>query len=138
VERLISALERFGQDHRLPEYDVQAVTLALDEVITNTISYGYNDQVPHEIRVRLTLANSRLSAEVEDDARPFNPLTVPQPDLTSPLETRSVGGLGVHLMRSLMDQVDYRRESGKNHLIMSKRLSGVAQPDTKAESHGDH
>jgi sigma-B regulation protein RsbU (phosphoserine phosphatase) len=138
VERLISALARFGQDHRLPEYDVQAVTLALDEVITNTISYGYNDQVLHEIRVRLTLANSRLSAEVEDDARPFNPLTVPQPDLTSPLETRSVGGLGVHLMRSLMDQVDYRRESGRNRLIMSKRLSSVAQPDTKAESHGDH
>src|SRR5262245_33933777 len=138
VEWLISSLERFGHDHRIPESVVQAVTLALDEVITNTISYGYDDQVPHEIRVHLTLADGRLSAEVEDDARPFNPLTAPRPDLTSPVEARPVGGLGVHLVRSMMDQVDYRRESGKNHLIMSKRLSGVAQPDTKAESHGDH
>lgn len=138
VDRLVSAVARFAHDHRIAEPDLRVVALALDEVLTNTISYGYDDQVPHEIRVRLTLANSRLSAEVEDDAKPFNPLTVPSPDLTSPIEARSVGGLGVHLVRSLMDQVDYRRESGKNHLIMSKRLSGVAQPDTKAERHGDH
>jgi len=137
VERIVSALERFGHDHRIPESDVQAVTLALDEVITNTISYGYDDQVLHQIRVRLTLANDRLLAEVNDDAKPFNPLTAPRPDLTSPLEARPVGGLGIHLMRSLMDQVDYRRESGKNRLIMSKSLSAVAQPETKAGHHGD-
>ena len=84
------------------------------------------------------LANGRLSAEVEDDGRPFNPLTAPAPDLTSAVEDRPVGGLGIHLVRSLMEQVDYRRESGKNHLIMSKRLSAVAQAETKAGHHGDH
>ena len=137
LQRLASELERFAQNHRIPEPDMHAVSLSLDEVITNTIAYGYDDQEAHEIRVRLTLGNGRLSAEVEDDGRPFNPLTAPAPDLTSGVEDRPVGGLGIHLVRSLMEQVDYHREAGKNHLIMSKRLSAVAQAETKAGHHGD-
>jgi len=138
LQRLASEVERFAQSQRIPDADVHALSLALDEVITNTISYGYDDQGAHEIRVRLTLAHGRLSAEVEDDGRPFDPLTTPQPDLTSAVEDRPVGGLGIHLVRSLMEQVDYRRESGKNHLIMSKRLSAVAQAEMKAGQHGNH
>lgn len=138
LQRLASELERFAQNHRIPEPDIHAFSLGLDELVTNTISYGYDDQGPHEIRVRLMLANGRLSAEVEDDGRPFNPLTAPQPDLTSAVEDRPVGGLGIHLVRSLMDHVGYRRESGKNHLIMRKQLSTGAQPKTKAGHHGDH
>jgi sigma-B regulation protein RsbU (phosphoserine phosphatase) len=138
LQRLASELERFAQNHRITEPDIHAFSLSLDELVTNTIAYGYDDQGPHEIRVRLTLANGRLSAEVEDDGRPFNPLTAPQPDLTSAVEDRPVGGLGIHLVRSLMDHVDYRRESGKNHLMMRKQLSTVAQPKTKAGNHGDH
>jgi len=138
LQRLASELEQFAQNHRIPEPDIHAFSLSLDELVTNTIAYGYDDQGPHEIRVRLTLANGRLSAEVEDDGRPFNPLTAPQPDLTSAVEDRPVGGLGIHLVRSLMDHVDYRRESGKNHLMMRKQLSTVAQPKTKAGNHGDH
>jgi phosphoserine phosphatase RsbU/P len=136
LQRLAMEVERFAQSHRIPEPDLHTLSLALDEVVTNTISYGYDDQAPHEIRVRLTLADGRLSAEVEDDGRPFNPLTAPPPDLTGTVEERPVGGLGVHLVRSLMEQVDYRRESGKNHLIMSKRLSAVMQAETKGH-HGN-
>ena len=117
---------------------MNAATLAFDEVITNTISYGYDDQEPHEIKVRLTLANGRLTAEVEDDGRPFNPLTAPKPDLTGAVEDRRVGGVGIHLVRSLMEQVDYHRTSNKSHLIMTKRLSAAAQPQKKAGDHGDH
>jgi len=137
LQRLASNLERFAQNHRIPERDVHALSLALDEVITNTIAYGYDDQGAHEIRVRVTLANGRLSAEVEDDGRPFDPLTAPQPDLTSAVEDRPVGGLGIHLVRSLMEHVEYRREAGNNHLIMSRRLSAGAQAETKAEHHGN-
>ena len=136
LQRLASEVERFAENYRIPEPDVQALSLALDEVVTNTISYGYDDQGAHEIRIRVTLANGRLSAEVEDDGRAFNPLTAPPPDLSSNVEERAVGGLGVHLVRSLMERVDYRRESGKNHLTMSKRLSAVAQAETKARHHG--
>ena len=136
LQRLAMEVEHFAQSHRIPEPDVHALSLALDEVVTNTISYGYDDQEAHEIRVGVTLANGRLSAEVEDDGRPFNPLTAPPPDLTSNVEERPVGGLGVHLLRSLMEQVEYRRESGKNHLIMSKRLSAVMQAETKGH-HGN-
>jgi sigma-B regulation protein RsbU (phosphoserine phosphatase) len=136
LQRLASELERFAQTHRIPEPDAHALSLAFDELITNTIAYGYDDEGPHEIRVRLMLNNGRLSAEVEDDGRPFNPLTASPPDLTSAVEDRPVGGLGIHLVRSLMEEVDYRRESGKNHLIMSKRLSAPAQAE-KAGHHGN-
>jgi phosphoserine phosphatase RsbU/P len=137
LQRLASEIEQFAQSHRIPDTDVQALSLALDEVITNTISYGYDEHATHEIRVRLTLAGDRLSAEVEDDGRPFNPLTAPQPDLTSTIEDRPVGGLGIHLVRSLMEQVVYRRESGKNHLIMSKRLGTVVRAGEKTGHHGN-
>ena len=90
LQRLASELERFAQNHRIPEPDIHALSLSLDEIITNTIAYGYDDQEAHEIRVRLRLGNGRLSAEVEDDGRPFNPLTAPEPDLTSSIEDRPV------------------------------------------------
>jgi len=138
LERLISIVERFAEEHRIPDRDVHSLSLALDEIITNTISYGYDDQDPHKIQVRISLLNGRLTAEVEDDGRPFDPLTAPTPDLTSAIEERPVGGVGIHLVRSLMEQVDYRRISNKNHLIMTKRVSAVAQPQTKAGDDGDH
>jgi serine/threonine-protein kinase RsbW len=61
--------------------------------------------------------------EVEDDGRPFDPLLVPPPDLTLPLERRPIGGLGIHLIRSLMDEVAYARHDGRNVLKMAKRLA---------------
>ncbi len=122
VARLAHALETFAQDHRIPDSYLQAMTLALDELITNAIAHGYEDEAEHQIIVRLSLMGGSLQAEVEDDGKPFNPLMAPEPDLTSPIEERPVGGLGIHLVRSVMDQVDYRRESGKNRLTMTKRI----------------
>ena len=64
-------------------------------------------------------------------------LTAAQPDLTSAVEDRPVGGLGIHLVRSLMERVEYRRESGKNYLTMSKRLGAVPLAGEKAGHHGN-
>jgi anti-sigma regulatory factor (Ser/Thr protein kinase) len=99
-----------------------AINLVLDEVITNIIDYGYDDQAEHEIRVTMAVEGDRLTIEVEDDARPFDPLKAAPPDLDLPLEERPVGGLGIHIMRSLMDAVEHQRRNDRNVLTMQKTI----------------
>ncbi len=121
--RLRRALEEFAQVHGLPDAAVQAADLALEEHVSNVIAYAYSDKATHEIVVRLTIADGGLRIEVEDDGQPFDPLSLPAPDISLPLEERPVGGLGVHLIRKFMEAVDYRRDAGKNILRMRKRLN---------------
>jgi anti-sigma regulatory factor (Ser/Thr protein kinase) len=78
--------------------------------------------VPGEIVVRLRRRRREVVAEVEDDGRPFDPLQAPPPDLSAPLAERRVGGLGLHFVRNLMDQVSYARVGTRNILKMLKNL----------------
>ncbi len=119
LERLNLVLAEFGERYHLPSKVLFNLNLALEEILTNIISYGYDNREEHEIIVRLSLEQGELTAEVEDDGRPFNPLEAPEPDLNKSLEERSVGGLGIHLVRKLMDELEYRRQEGRN-LFMIK------------------
>jgi anti-sigma regulatory factor (Ser/Thr protein kinase) len=120
---LADRVERFGADQRLPAGVVNALNVALDEAVSNAINHGYDTGVRGEIAVRLRRAADRVEVEVEDDGRPFDPLQAPPPDLTVPLERRPVGGLGIHLIKNLMDEVSYARRDGRNVLKMAKRLA---------------
>jgi anti-sigma regulatory factor (Ser/Thr protein kinase) len=120
-QKVARALEQFGRDHKLPADVVHAADLALEEHLTNLMSYGFPDNREHEIEVRLTLT-SDFVIEVEDDGPPFNPLQLPPVDTTVPLEQRPIGGLGIHLIRRFMDQIEYHSDGGKNVLRMRKRL----------------
>jgi serine phosphatase RsbU (regulator of sigma subunit)/anti-sigma regulatory factor (Ser/Thr protein kinase) len=122
IERVGELVEAFGARHDLPPPVVFAVNLALEETLMNVISYGYGDNAEHQIQVRLALDQGEVRAEVEDDGAPFNPLEAPVPDVSRPIETRPVGGLGIHLTRQVMDGLEYRRQGNKNLLIMRKRV----------------
>jgi anti-sigma regulatory factor (Ser/Thr protein kinase) len=119
---LVEALQAFVAEHHLPASVLNAADLALEEHLTNVINYGYDDKEVHEIRVRLTCDEVFFHIEVEDDARPFNPLARGEVDVSAPLDDRQIGGLGVHLMRRFMDGLDYRREGQFNILHMKKRF----------------
>ncbi len=123
TERLTARVTEFGAHHALPDRIVSHVNLALDEAITNIVFYAYDDADDHEIGVRISLAQGMLTAELVDDGRAFDPLQVVAPDLAAPLEERAVGGLGVHLMRHLVDDIQYRRDGGRNHLVFTKRIA---------------
>ncbi len=112
----------FGQQHGLPDSVLHDFNLALGEILTNIISYGYTDSGEHEITVRLSIEPGAMRVDVEDDGKPFNPLEAPEVDTTSRLEERAVGGLGVHLVRKLTDGLEYRRHEGKNLLVMKKHF----------------
>lgn len=100
-----------------------AIDLSLVEWLTNVISYGYSDPGEHWITVRLSVAGGEARVEVEDDGREFDPLTRPPVDTSIPLEQRSIGGLGIHMIRQFMDGMEYRREAGRNRLTMRKRMA---------------
>jgi anti-sigma regulatory factor (Ser/Thr protein kinase) len=119
--RVNQSLTEFGQRHGLAPKVVHDLNLALEEILTNTISYGYTDNREHEIKVRLSMQPGEVQAEVEDDGQPFDPLAVPEPDTAKSLEERTIGGLGIHLVRKLMDNLEYKRQGERNLLIMKKK-----------------
>jgi anti-sigma regulatory factor (Ser/Thr protein kinase) len=122
IERLAHAVEAFGRTHALPDSVVFSLNLALDEIVSNIIRYAYDDGAKHEILVGLALEDGVVRVEIQDAGRAFNPLDVPPVDLTAAAEDRPVGGLGLHLVRSLMDGLEYRREDGRNVLTMTKTV----------------
>jgi anti-sigma regulatory factor (Ser/Thr protein kinase) len=115
-------LSEFAQSNRLPPAVVQAVDLCLEEHITNVIDYGFDDPAHQTIVVILSLQQGQLEVEVRDNGKPFNPLLRPNVDTAVPLEAKPIGGLGIHLMRQFMDDLNYRRESEQNILTMRKRV----------------
>ena len=99
------------------------VSLAIEELVTNCIKYGYRDANGHTIDFLLSVDEGVLSLEVVDDGNPFNPLDAPRPDLSLPPEKRPIGGLGLHLLRELADEMRYERRDGTNRLSLTKRMS---------------
>jgi len=122
LQRMDQLVRNFAARHALPEQATFELALALDEILTNVISYAYDDAGEHDILVHVSLDGCDLRVQIEDDGRPFDPLSVPTPDTSLPVDQRPVGGLGVHLARRVTDRLVYRRESGKNIVLMTKRV----------------
>jgi len=98
------------------------LALALDEVVSNVVNHGFEGEPDHVILAGFTVKGSYLEVELIDEGRAFNPLDAPVPELHKALAERPIGGLGIHLVKELMDKVDYRLYAGRNHLILRKRL----------------
>jgi anti-sigma regulatory factor (Ser/Thr protein kinase) len=124
-------VERFGAEQRLPGNVVNALNVVLDEAVSNAINHGYDAGARGEIAVRLRRTADRVEVEVADDGRPFDPLQAPPPDLTLPLDQRPIGGLGIHLIRNLMDEVSYVRRGNRNVLKMVRYLASRSAEKTE-------
>ena len=125
LERLHDAVAELGEAGDWPPDLVYQVDLVLEELIVNTVNYGYDDDERHEIEIALTSDADVFTVEIIDDGHAFNPLDdAPEPDLDAGIEDRLIGGLGIHLMRVMMDEVHYQREQDKNYLTLIKRRNG--------------
>lgn len=91
-------------------------------MFTNIILHGFPDQDDHEVHVTCVDAGGELKITIEDDGIPFNPTGAPHPNLKCAFKDREIGGLGIHLIRSYMDRIEYTRKGGKNVLILTKVL----------------
>ncbi len=123
ITRMAGIVEDFCARQGISSVSALKVTLALEEVLTNTISYGFADGGRHEIALEVACEEGELVIEIADEGKAFDPLQAPPPDRASPLEARPIGGLGVYLARTMMDTVEYRREGGRNHLRLRKRIA---------------
>ena len=122
VERLYRSVSQFCEEHGFSSEIEDDLSLAIEEIVVNVIRYGHPEGGKHEILVSLSLEQDCVITTVEDDGVPFNPLEAPEPDLYSPIETRRIGGLGIHLVRNITDGLEYRRNEGRNRLVMRKHV----------------
>lgn len=124
--RITDAVDDLGHKEDWSNDLLFRVHLVLEELVLNIIDYGFDDgKDEHELVVVLMSEDDNLTIEITDDGIPFDPLhDAKVPDVDAPLEDRPIGGLGVHLVRTMMDEVSYRREDGKNHLTLVASREG--------------
>jgi anti-sigma regulatory factor (Ser/Thr protein kinase) len=125
IARMFSLVERFCRINRIGGDDLFNLRLVLDEAVINIIVHGYEDEAEHHINVSLALEGSTIAIDIDDDGMPYNPLDAPPPQFDRPIEERRIGGLGVHIIKSLARSVEYRREEGRNHLAIVMKLGAA-------------
>jgi serine/threonine-protein kinase RsbW len=122
--RIRAVIERFGGERRIRSDDVARILIAVEELVTNMIKYGYTQAAqPGVASIALRLEGDRLAVEIIDDGDEFDPFAAPEPNLDAPIEQRRVGGLGLHLVKTLMDETRYRRDGVHNVVEISRRVA---------------
>jgi serine/threonine-protein kinase RsbW len=120
IPRVSAAIEDLMTVQAFDAEEILDTQLAVEEAITNIIVHGYPPG-QGDITITCRAAPKNIEVRIEDSAAPFNPLSLPDPDLSGEVEDRKIGGLGVFLIRQVMDGISYRRENGKNILTLEKR-----------------
>ena len=123
LQKIVDFVENFGAAHDIPKGATNDLNLCLDEILNNTISYGYEDQSRHSIAVTLSVADGWLIAEIQDDGKPFDPRAPGSAPMSGTMQSRQVGGLGRSFVKALMAEVDYERTSQYNILKIKKKLA---------------
>ena len=116
VRRINHALGDFLAEEGVPGRTIHHVRLVVEELVVNVVRYAYDDKVAHKIGVDVRTEPRRVVVTIEDDGRPFNPNDAPPPELRVALESRRVGGLGIHLVKKLSRELTYSRDNGRNRV----------------------
>ncbi len=123
IGRLAEELERYCVNEQLSMKTGLDLNLVLEELVTNIISYGYEDEDEHRIKIDIIREGDTLNVKVVDDGIAFNPLEAPPPHLSENIDDLEPGGLGIHLVRKMTDEAVYNREGDRNILTMKKIIS---------------
>jgi serine/threonine-protein kinase RsbW len=123
LDVLVAELEQIAEEWELPMAFSMNLNLVLEELVTNIIFYGYTDDAVHEITILFATDDQKIKLELTDDAKAFNPLLAAEPDMNTSIEDMKIGGLGIHLVKKIMDDIQYQRIDDKNILTLTKNLS---------------
>ena len=125
ISKVADLVDELGRRCALPARIVNDMNVALDEVLSNIIRHGYDDHAPHQIDVQLSVNGGELCARVADDGRPFDPTRQKLVPISRETTAPAVGGLGLHFVAALIDNIRYKRDGAINRLEMRKRMSGI-------------
>ncbi|MCZ6899517.1 MAG: ATP-binding protein [Bacteroidetes bacterium] len=120
IGEVIRNFESFGDEKDIPLPVIHKICIVLDELLNNIISYAYQDKKEHTVDINIKLIGERLEIKITDDGFPFNPLAMLPPDTKLGLEERELGGLGIHLVKNIMDEYLYKRSKGENIIVLVK------------------
>ena len=122
ISRLEGWLEALSEDMNLDPILVPSLNLALEEAVTNVVLYAYPQGTYGSVELEASLEGNTLTFVLSDSGKPFDPTSRPEVDITASAEDRPIGGLGVHLVRQIMDHVQYEWKDGYNVLTMTKNI----------------
>lgn len=129
---LYQEVTRFCRELGLPERLTKRLNVAVEELFTNIVKYGYEKSDTRR-RIAITLDagrhEKRVSLRIEDDGRPFDPTRAEAPASRCPIDEEKIGGLGIHLCRKLVDEMTYRREGGRNIVTLALKLDHMPVPE---------
>lgn len=121
LNRLVLFLEKMEEEWNLPPAVIPPVNLALEEALSNIIFYAFEKGSVNEITLQFQLKDNEITIILVDQGKPYDPTKKEDPDISLPAEERPIGGLGIFLIRKIMDEVRYSRVGDKNQLTLVKR-----------------
>lgn len=127
LKTLCQNLNHFGQGYGLSETFMSEINICLDELFTNIVLYGFKDDLEHIIRFRINLNANALILNIEDNGIPFNPLIKKDSELPADINKANIGGLGIHIVKKLVDDIWYERKRGKNRLTLKKSATEIIE-----------
>lgn len=122
LDRLHAFFDGIGHQSNWTDQLRWNLTLSCEELLTNTINYGYPQGGDHRIKLVVNTEPGRIEVRLEDDALHFNPLEQKEPDITLSVEDRAIGGLGIYFVKRMMNEVIYERTQTGNRIILRKNL----------------
>ena len=128
------AMAQLGAQHGLAARPLHQLQVALDELVSNVVKYAWPEGGRHELRVRITIGSGQVEIEISDDGRMFDPLQAPPPQASSPGQRPTPGGRGIHMLRQILDSIDYARVDGHNRLTLTKQCNVGAGKEEEMNS----
>jgi serine/threonine-protein kinase RsbW len=116
-----AGIQAFVDKNQIPAKAAYALDLTIEELVSNIIKYGYDDKAEHTIRIEVDLQGQQVILTIEDDGHAFNPVKQAAPDTAQSLAERPIGGLGLHMVREMAEQMEYRREGNRNIVVVRIR-----------------
>jgi anti-sigma regulatory factor (Ser/Thr protein kinase) len=122
IPQLAEFVETIADEAGLDQGCAMNLNLALEEAVTNVIMYAYPPKTDGLVDIEAILRSNQLEFIISDSGTPFDPTAAPEADTTLGVDERQIGGLGIFLVRKIMDSVEYKREGDKNILFMTKTI----------------
>lgn len=122
VSKATEAFELYSDQSGIPASVTMKINVVLDDLLTNIVSYAFPEGGEHEILISIEKSANRLRLMIEDGGLPFDPFGQPEVDTSQALEEKEIGGLGIHLIKNIMDEASYQRSGDRNLVTLVMNL----------------